>query len=283
MTTAAMRTTPITADDIDDVAAFLHEHLNNRVPAAAWRRLLTPPWGASGPNRGFQLRTSDGLVVGAYAAVYSRRPTPEGDQQICNLAAFCVQEEHRAAGLKLMMTMLAQKGYTFTDLSPSGNVIALNERLGFARVDSPIRLSLHAPAPSSRSRRVTESRAEMAATLRGDDLRLYVDHAEAAAARHILITRGEEYAYLIVRRERRKRLPVFAMPLYAGGSIRLLQDSWAQVGWYLLRHHRLLATLAEERILGFVPRGLTLKRSRPRMVRGNAHALPDYLYSELAL
>jgi hypothetical protein len=74
--------------------------------------------------------------------------------------------------------------------------------------------------------------------------------------------------------------------LYAGGSTDLLESAWPQVASHLLLRHGALATLAERRILGFVPNGgVVLRSPRAKMFRsGNVSAdAIDYLYSELTL
>lgn len=276
---------PISAEDTAAVSAYLHRTLNRRVPAEAWARLLAPPWGRLGPNSGFQLR-HDAQIVGVYVAVYSERSVEGVTVPVCNLAAFCVDEGFRAHGLRMVRALLAQKDYDFTDLSPSGNVVPMNERLGFRRMAGATRLSLHLPVATGRPDDVTDDPAQLDRALRGTDRAVYADHAGAAAARHLLVRKGADYAYLVYRRDRRKRLPLFATPLYRGGSAELLQEAWPAVAAALLRRG-FLATLAEPRILGFVPPGpgKTLNSPRPRMVRGDR--LPDagidYLYSELAL
>ena len=120
----------------------------------------------------------------------------------------------------------------------------------------------------------------------GQDARVYRDHLQAPAARHIVVIARGEYGYLIVRKDRRKRLPVFASPLYVGGSRDLLRSAWPQVGSHLLFRHAALATLAERRVLGFAPAlGVDLAAPRAKMLRSKtvtAEAI-DYLYSELTL
>jgi len=235
-----------------------------------------------GSNHGFQLVASDGQIVGVYLAVYSTRD--ECRPAVCNLAAFCVLEQHRPHSLRLVRALLGQKGYLFTDLSPSGNVPAMNERLGFHRLDTSTRLVLNAPRPA-RGIRVTESPAMLEETLVGRDAIIYRDHRRAAAARHALILHDGGYAYLMYRRDRRKRLPIFASPLYAGGDAAMLEDAWPAVGSHLLGRG-LAATLAERRVLGFSPGGPGRQLARPRvkMYLGKAGAEEvDYLYSELTL
>ena len=275
---------PIQAEDLDAVSAFLHEHLNPRVSASSWRALLRPPWGRVGPNSGFQL-TEDGRIVGVYVAVYSERNRDGASQAVCNLAAFCVLPDHRSHSLRLMRACLSQKGYLFTDLSPSGNVPAINARLGFAQLDTRGRLVLNTPAVRRRAR-LSRDPALIAATVRADDARIYQDHREAPAARHLIVTLGDRYGYLLYRRDRRKHLPLFASPLHVGGDRALMAEAWPQISSHLLARG-LVATIAERRVLDFDARGVgwDLPRPRPKMFRGGAldPADVDYLYSELTL
>ena len=77
------------------------------------------------------LLDADGAIVGAHLAFYSEREIDGRAERFCNLGAFCVREEHRFHSLRLLKALLAQDGYHFTDLSPSGNVVELNRRLKF--------------------------------------------------------------------------------------------------------------------------------------------------------
>ena len=276
---------PITDEDSDAVAGFLHDHLNPRVSRAAWGALLCPPWNVEAPNHGFQLLTGD-MIVGVYVAVYSERDVEGELRRFCNLAAFCVLEEHRAHSFRLMRALLAQRGFEFTDLSPSGNVVALNTRLGFASLDTMTRLSPNLPRIPRRGITVSDDPAVVEAVLVGQDARIYRDHQNAPAARHIVAIAHGEYSYLVVRKDRRKRLPVFASPLYVGGSTDLLRSAWPQIASHLLLRQGALATLAERRVLGFIPtRGLDLRNPRAKMFIGKNLSADtiDYLYSELSL
>jgi hypothetical protein len=286
MTSQRPEVRPIGPADADDVAAFLHAELNGRVPLAAWRAMLQPRWrSGAAPNSGFLLR-SEGLVVGVYAAVYADRDDLAGAPSICNLAAFVVAEEHRSHSLRLVRALLGQKGYVFTDLSPSGNVPAMNERLGFRRLDTRTRLILN-PGWGARGERgdLLVTHEAIRAVLGPTDRRIFDDH-RGTAARHLVIRHGDRYAYLVYRRDRRKRLAVFATPLYVGGDASLLAAGWGKVSRHLLRRG-FAATLAEPRILRFTPLafGRWQRQPRPRMVKGDGGGLSgvDYLYSEMAL
>lgn len=274
---------PIEDRDAERVAAFLHRRLNQRVPASAWLSILRPPWAHRGPNRGFQLLAGD-EVVGVYAAVYSAPRA--GGHPVCNLAAFCVLDEHRAHSLRLIRALLGQQGFVFTDLSPSGSVPALNARLGFEHLDTSTRFAINVSLPGRRTARLSERPQEILRVLRGEDARVYEDHRRAPAALHLVAHTDDGYAYLMYRRARRKRLGIFAAPIYVGGDAAVLRDAWPQVAARLLGH-AMLVTLAERRVLGFSPSGpgRELAQARPRMFRGPGvdESAIDYLYSELTL
>lgn len=276
---------PITDEDAGAVSGFLHEHLNASVSPRAWLAILAPPWSDDPPNHGFAL-VAGGTIVGAYLAVYSTRDVDGEQRRFCNLAAFCVLEEYRAHGLRLMRAILAQPGFEFTDFSPSGNVVALNTRLGFAALDTATRLAPNLPRLPRRGLTVTEAPGVIEGVLTGGDARVYRDHVDAPAARHIVAIARREYAYLVVRKDRRKRLPVFSSPLYVGGSRELLRRAWPQIGSHLLLRHAELATLAERRLLGFAPAlGIDVGAHRSKMIRSQTVPAEtvDYLYSELTL
>jgi hypothetical protein len=281
VSTATVSIREILTEDADKVCLFLHQNLNHRVPRDAWKALMCPPWGSLWPNHGFQLVGPDEQLLGVYVAVYSARD--DGRPIVCNLAAFCVLEEYRQQSARLVRALIRQTGCVFTDLSPSGNVPAMNLRLGFSELDTGTRLVVNTPS-LNRGVSVTDDPQVLQQRLVARDALVYRDHRRAAAARHAIVLQGDDYAYLMYRRDRRKRLPVFASPIFAGGSASVLEATWPALGRHLLRKG-LVATLAERRVLGFDPSGLGRELARPRvkMHKGQPQNEVDYLYSELAL
>src|SRR5437899_4358868 len=140
---------PITDADIQAVAEFLRNDMGSGVSAADWQRAMTPPWDVEQPNHGF-LMHENGRVVGAYLALYSERMIDGRPRRFCNLGTWCVEDEHRATGLRLQRSLLRQRGYTFTDLTPNPTVVALNQRLGFASLDTARVWSPTRPGPCGR-------------------------------------------------------------------------------------------------------------------------------------
>jgi hypothetical protein len=279
----AVEVRPIRGADVPAAARFLHEHLNNRVSAEAWARSVDVPWAVDAPNHGFML-IDDDAIVGAYLAFYSERPIDGSVERFCNLGAWCVLPAHRFQGFRLLKALLAQPGYQFTDLSPSGSVVPLNERLGFEFLDTATALVPNLPWPTVPGRDVISSDpAVIERTLKGTDLQIYRDHAATAAARHVVLERGAESCYVVFRRDRRKNLPLFASILHVGNP-RLFARMARPFARHLLIRHRVVATLAELRVVKYRPRPSVLLRStRSKMYKSPSLKADqiDYLYSEL--
>ena len=279
----AVRVTPITTSDVPRVAEFLHTNLNSRVSVDSWQRALDVPWKVDAPNHGFMLVDDSQNVVGALLAFYSERTVDGRPERFCNLGAWCVLPDHRFHSLKLLKAALAQEGLHFTDLSPSGNVVGINERLKFAYLDTTTALAVNLPWPSITGR-VSSNRRVIEDTLTGRDLELYRDHAGTAAAHHVVLRRGDEWCYVVFRRDRRKNLPLFASLLYVSNPdlFRRMARPFAR---HLLLRHRIPATLVEQRVAGHRPwPSIQLRAPRRKMFRSATLAPEqiDYLYSELA-
>ena len=279
-----LQVAPITDADVARVAQFLHANLNTRVSADSWARAMHVPWTVEKPNSGFMLIEDDD-VVGIQLAFYSQRAIEGRREAFCNLGAWCVLPEYRFHSLRLLKAVLAQEGYHFTDLSPSGNVIDVNARLSFRFLDTTTSLLPNLPWPTWPRRGVVSSDPDVIArTLTGRDRALYRDHLSAGAARHLVLISGGEWCYVVFRKDRRKGLPLFASVLYVSNP-QLFRSMARRVARHLLFRHRALATLAEDRIVGRRPPGLVFRvRSPRRKMFRSPHLEPgqiDYFYSEL--
>ncbi|GGN33386.1 hypothetical protein FHR83_001645 [Actinoplanes campanulatus] len=275
---------PITADDVRTVAEFLHVNLNNRVPVEDWVRAVDVPWKVDAPDHGRMLLDEDGAVAGALLAFYSEREIGGRTERFCNLGAWCVLPEHRFHSLRLLKALLAQPGYHFTDLSPSGNVVPINTRLGFTLLDTATALVPNLPWPAVPGRRrVTADPDRIRRGLTGPALARYLDHADAPAARHVLLTDGGESCLVIFRRDRRKGLPLFASILWVSDPA-LFRRMRRRLFSHLLLRHGVPLTLAELRVTGPRPALSRLLGSPRRKMFRSGSLGPDdidYLYSEL--
>lgn len=274
---------PIAPGDVPAVANFLHAELNGRLSPSTWAAAIQPSWQSISPNHGFML-ASENRIRGVYVAFYSQRRISDQEENFCNLAAWCVLEAYRSHGLRLLKALLDQRGYTFTDLSPSGNVVPLNARLNFQHLDTAAALVPNLPLPRWGSGvRIVSEPSMIDSCLEGRDLEIYRDHARAPAAHHLVALRRDQHCYIMFRRDRRRQLPLFASILHVGNP-EFFQTIAGHVYSCLLTRFGIMATLIENR-QGISPPGLSiaLRSPRPKMFR-SSRVIPsevDYLYSEL--
>lgn len=269
--------TPITDGDIAEVADFLRANLNSRVP---WARSCVPPWKVEAPNHGFMLRDGQ-RVVGAHLAFYSERLMAGRVERFCNMGAWCVLPEFRFQSIRLIQAVLAQDGYHFTALTPSSRVAAIHTRLKFRPLDTSAVLIPNLPWPTLPGRtRISANPDVIESTLTCAELELYHDHAQALAARHLVLICGERSCYVMYRETLLKGIAC-AEILHVSNP-ELFKRAIISLTRHLLLRHRLLATRAELRTIAYRPLFSVKRNPRPKMYR-SASLDPDQiddLYSE---
>ncbi len=269
---------PITDADIAAVADFLRVNWTERVPWA--RSRLAGPWKVEAPNHGFVLHDGQ-RIVGALTAFYSERLVAGREERFCDLGVWYVLPEFRFHSVRLMKALLAQDGYHFTSLTPNDKVMSILTKLGFRPLDTSAALIPNLPWPTPPGRTTVSADPDVIeSTLAGTELELYHDHAQALAARHIVLLRGKDYCYVMYREHRVKGVPV-AVIVHVSNP-RLFHRAFLPLTRHLLIRHRLLGTLAELRIIGHRPPLSFKVTSWPKMYR-SASLEPDQiddLYSE---
>jgi hypothetical protein len=271
---------PITDADVTAAADFLHANLDDRVP---WARACSAmPWKVDAPNHGFML--CDGQrIVGVHLAFYSERLIAGEIERFCNLGGWCVLPEFRFHSIRLLKELLAQDGYHFTGFSPSKKVLPIHRRFQFRCLDTSAALIPHLPWPSVPGlTKISADPAVIERRLAGPELELYRDHTQALAARNLVLTRGQDSCYVMYREMRYKSVPVVAVILHVSNP-GLFRRAMVPLTRYLLVRRRLVATLAELRIIGHPPRLSFRLNSWPKTYRSSSLEAGqiDYLYSEL--
>lgn len=280
---ARVAVAPILPENLEAVGEFLHRHLNSRITAAEWSAAARPSWLTNAPNHGFMLM-GEKEILGVYLAFYSTRLISDRHERFCNLAAWCVLPGYRAYSLLLLKSLLGQSGFHFTDFSPSGNAIHVNERLKFTHLDTKTALVPNVPRFTWPSQcRVIVDHDDIRKLLSGTDLEIYEHHRHARAATHVVLRGEGRCCYVIYRRDRRKGLPLFASVLYVSDQ-QAFRKMAREFGSYLLLRQGVPMTLVELRVAGGRPMGsILLSSSRPKMYRSETLTPNqiDYLYSEL--
>ena len=270
---------PITDADVAAVAEFLHVNYKDRIPWA--RSRLAGPWKVEAPNHGFVLRDGQ-RIVGAFTAFYSERLVAGKMEPFCDLGTWYVLPEFRFHSIRLIKALLAQDGYHFTALTPNDKVVSIQTRLGFSPLDTSAALIPNLPWPTPPGRASISTDPDVIESmLAGRELELYRDHAQALAARHIVLLRGPDSCYVMYRETKVKGVPV-AVIVHVSNP-RLFHHAILPLTRHLLIRHRLLATLAELRIVGPRPPLSFKVTSWPKIYRSDSLE-PDQiddLYSEL--
>ncbi len=271
---------PITDDDLDTVARFLHAHHDSNVPIECFRRSFMAHHSEARPNSGVMLVDGDD-VVGVYLAYYSDRMVRGQVQRMCNLGSWFVLPKYRRHSVRMAKAILTQDGFHFLDLSPSEAVAALNERFGFDYLDNRAVVLPALPWPWSAAR-ISSNPAVIQQALSGEELQLYNDHRDAPAARHVVLRNRGAVCYVVLRIVKRKKLPV-AIVVHASRP-EMLRRMIHPFVWFALLRHRVVAVVVELRWLdGRVPGGSIQVRLRPKMFRSPTLGPGDidYFYSEL--
>jgi hypothetical protein len=282
MTHSAIVLRPIKDDDIQLVAGFLHQYLNQRISTQAWATGIDAHWVEDAPNHGYMLIDHD-QVVGANVAFYSERQINGVVERICNMGALCVLDRYRGHAVRLMRAILKQPNYTFTDLSPSGSVIELNRRLGFQFLNTKTVLAVNVPWPAKRSVTIITNPTLMELRLSDWDLQTFRDHKSAASLRMVILE-GSQHCLVMARRDRRKGLPLFMTVLYVSDP-ELFRRTYRHIfSHFLIRNGAPITLLEGQVVADLRPVGsIASSQSRPKMFKSQSLDAVDidYLYSEL--
>jgi hypothetical protein len=224
----------------------------------------------------------DGEVVGAYFAYYSERTIDGRNERFCNLGPWSVLPQYRLHALRLLMALLAQDGYHFTDLTPNADVVAINTRLGFRFIDTATVLLPHIPSPTwFRRIAITSDPIVLGRTLTGEELQIYRDHTLAPAARHVTMMTGEDSCYVMFRVRRWCGLVVVYV-LHVSNP-RLFSKLARLLGRHFLLHHGAVAMRIETRLAKALPHPCITIRPPAKMLLSSRleTSQVDDLYSEL--
>lgn len=196
---------PIDDRDLDEFAAFLHEHLNSErsptVWAADFRRNRRP----ESPNYGFAMRDG-GRLVGGIGALYADRRIDGRSERFCNITSWCVLNSHRQHSMRLAMAVLAQGEMTYTDFSPTQVVGSTLRFLKFTELDD--RRAVVANLPGWQPGvQVHTDHGEICKRLEGDVLQAYEDHRQHPWLDHLVVGQGQSWCHVISRRTQVKQVP----------------------------------------------------------------------------
>jgi hypothetical protein len=277
-----MKVLPIGEEDLDDVGRFLHAHLSSRIAAQAWSDALRHRWAADAPNHGMQLFADDGRRVGVLCAIYSDQQIDGRLERFCNPHSWCVLDEHRHAGIKLVLALLAQRGYHFTMFTPNPKVAQVFVGLRFRALDERLLYFPNLPALPAAGGSFVEARStHIAACLGGAAAQEFAAHREIPWLNFVAFGRPDDACLAIYKRGRWKKMPCAMLA-------HLSDAAAARRHGHLLRSHLLgrgfLVSRIEARFVAEAPPlSYRTRRTQPKLV--STRTLDDTrirdVYSEL--
>ncbi|TFF25532.1 GNAT family N-acetyltransferase [Jiella endophytica] len=170
---------PAGDDDVEAVAALLHDRMNGRIPAETWRLLLDYPWRPPEAERGW-LVEDDGQIVGFMGTVYSDRPTATGTRRFCDLSSWYLVSGYRGTGVgdELLRSGMEKPGVTYQTMTARRATGRKIRALGFSILDET--RSLFRPGDAAQigngGLRLIRDPAEIRERLSPDERRMLDDH-----------------------------------------------------------------------------------------------------------
>lgn len=292
---------PVQPGDIDTIIRMVRaQEFAREQSAENLRRLFEYSWTAEKPNLGLVV-SSGSRVVGYLGAIYSDRVIGGQTHHVCNMCVWYVEPEFRGWSLRLPLSLISLKGYTFTNLTVPARHTSLFEKMGFEAISRRLvvfRLGLQIHRLLRRSPEVLEDPDQIEPILSGEHLRIFRDHLPYDCS-HYLVRDADDYCYAVTKRRSIRRSVILGdWPLervradyFPRSDILFLSNPeiavrhWDSLKWAMLRRDRAIAVTGEECILGPVASLGKLAIPHPVYVyRRGVQSFPtDALYSELVL
>lgn len=190
---------PARPEDAARVGAFLSAHMNPRIPAEVFARILDYPWQAPRPHLGM-LAELGGEVVGYHGCVWSRR----GAARFGSFSSLYVRRDMRGEDLggRMMRAITAEAGPTLTVFHPSRRVHDLLEACGFRDLDTHRRVWAPGEGDPRAGVEAVRDPAAIRAAAGAEGLRLLADHAGLPAVPVLLSGRGDAALSFWLRQDR---------------------------------------------------------------------------------
>lgn len=268
----------ITEHSLSEFSVFLENNMSVQRPAADWEAGLRHSWCENRPNFGFMLR-DQGEVVGGVGAIYADRLIRGQRERFCNITSWCVKDAYRQQSMRMVMALLAQPGIHFTDFSPTQVVGATLRFLKFKPLDERQVVFANLPAVFS-SMTVVNKSENLTQVLKHQDFDDYQAHRQFPWLRHLAIGQGQDWCYVIYKRQKIRNLPA-AKIIYISNP-KILQQGLGKLAAHLL-FQGFPATIIERRWLHQPPLiSITQSGFNAKVYLSSSLSESDidYLYSE---
>jgi hypothetical protein len=281
-----------TRDDIEPICHLLAATFKRSPSVPFWRGMLEYPYLAASekPHYGAVL-TVEGRVRGYNGVIFADRLVDGRIERFGNRFGWCVDPEYRRYSIAVVRRLISD-GVTWTNLTSRPDLVPLFLKLGYQQLDTR-KYVCYAGATMffrggrERRVRVLQHQDVSEARLGTEAYRIYVDHIGRTVQR-IVFAAGEAACLVVTKRAwfpaQRSGKGLAGTELYYASDRDFLRRFFDYIRLRLFMRDKTAALLADERLLGFAPKGA---RAVPATGLFKSDTLAadrvDALYSELTL
>jgi len=195
------------SEDFERVYPLLLDFKSPRIHREDWRTLFTNNWQSPEDYCGYLL-LQEGEVKGYLGLLFSKRRINGRVEKFCNMTSWIVREDCRSQSLRPLLELLKLKDYTITNFTPVQMVPAILKKLGFAEFKTNQCLLFPVPgfAPAKSTYRCIFAIEKIRPELDDSDQAIFDDH-QGFNCRHVLISAGDDYCYLVLKNKVHRHLP----------------------------------------------------------------------------
>ncbi len=240
---------PIRDNDLTQVCAFWRSSFNSKCPQEIWERAFQRNWYVNKPNNGFLLRDG-GTIVGALGAIYSQQIIRGRTELFCNLTSWYVCDAFRNRSAAILLKLIKQRGFHFTNFSANETVKQVLLNTGFKTLSGELTAVPNLPLSFARTKGVVllDEPDAVARVLPDVRRKICFDHGDCCGVRQLAIgDPGSGYCHIIYTTGRCRNLSCAI--IHDVGDPGLLKHFWQYLSTYFLFHTGALVTRIESRLL----------------------------------
>lgn len=196
-----------TTKDFERVYPQLQKLNSTQISKEDWKNLFVGHWKSPEEFCGYMI-LKDNEVKGFLGLIFSSRIFSGEVYKFCNLTSWIVDEDCRNQSLLLLLAALKLKDYTFTCFTAGSTTGTVLGRLGFTEFAITQKILL--PTPGFRLKKRKYECEFDSAKIRnrlGETDRIIFDDHKYLNCEHLLLTSGDKYSYVVLKKTKRRNLP----------------------------------------------------------------------------
>ena len=270
--------------DFEDVYPQLIQCFGSALTKEEWKKIFVSHWPSPEEFCGYKL-LKDGVVKGYLGLLFSNRIIGGESVTFCNLTSWCVAEDCRVHGLRLLLEALKLRDYTLTNFTASPAAAEILRHFNFTEFSVDHRVLFPLPNLGTEDYVCEFDLLKIRDGLGDVEQTIFDDHQNLGCV-HLLLRSSGGSSYLVLKKTKRKHFP-FAKVHYLSNAENFV-GCIDRAMMKICARLRVLGVMVDERYL----RGHRLQRSfsYPHQRKGYFksslaldHDQIDTLYSELVV